>query len=408
MRVIYHAFDMPYSRVMAQLVDLATQGYTHVQLSPNQVSRTTPPKSDPGAGDDAWWYRYQPVAFRVGNCYGTAEELRALTGAAHVVGLGVLADVCLNFMAELDGVSGKDWDAADAATQEAYWQRLDGAYPPFGRQHFKPRREGGRRAWYMGNLPALDMEHPDVQRVHFAYLRELVACGIDGFRVDCAQWMAPATMRRYYDFMCSIAPWSYLEVIERRDEARIAAYAAIGPCTDYRVADDLARVFRAGNRGWVTELRAALAGIAGGAPVGLGRPQGGTVTFAINHDTYHAAQSRLRVKITVKDAELATALLLLAGVGHPLVFCKTAMAACVRSAMATRKRVSGIPEVRATPSPHVCQLVYSEGVVVVNKHDRPVTVTLPGAGRVTVPGCDLVFCQTNWPHFDESDFPPLK
>lgn len=400
-RAIYHAFDMPYSRVMAHLGDLAAQGYSHVQLSPSQVSRTTPPKSDPGAGADEWWYRYQPLAFRVGNCYGSADELRALTTAAHELGLRVLADVCLNFMAELEGVSGKDWDAADLATREAYWERLDKAYPPFGRRHFRARYEGdlvgkSRRAWYMGNLPALDMEHPEVRRVHFAYLRELVACGIDGFRVDCAQWMAPPTMQRYYDFMARIAPWSYLEVIERRNEARRATYAAIGPCTDYRVADAMARVFASPDRAWVGALADALAAI---------RPN--SVTFALNHDTYHAAQSRLRVKISVKDAELATALLLVAGVGVPLVFYKTAVSVCVCSAMHIRQHVSGVPAVRAAASPHMVELHYAEGVVVANRGDRPGTVAVSGVGRVRVPACDLAFAAWRPPQWDASDFPPL-
>lgn len=397
MRVIYHAFDMRYTRVTGQLGEIATQGYTHIQLSPNQVSRTSPPKSDPGASDNGWWYRYQPLAFRVGNWYGTPDELRSLTKAAHVVGLGVLADVCLNFMAELEGVSGKDWDAADAATEEAYWQQLDDTYPPFRRHHFKSRYTDGRRNWYMGNLPALVMENPVVQRVHFDYLRELVACGIDGFRVDCAQWMAPATMQRYHDFMTSIAPWSYMEVIERRNVERITQYTAIGPCTDYRVADAMARIFNPGNKNWVADLRAALSSIG---------PS--TVTFAINHDTYHAAQSRLRVKISIKDSELATALLILAGVGHPLVFNKTAMSISVASAMAIRKRVTGYPEVRASSSVGVCELVYPQGVVAVNKGDRPVTVSLHGGGRVTIPAMDVVFCEARGAIFSESDFPPLK
>lgn len=379
-RVIYHAFDMPYSRVLGHLGEVAAQGYSHVQLSPNQLSRTTPPKSDPGAGANEWWYRYQPLAFTVGNWYGSREELVRLTQEAHRLGLRVLADVCLNFMAELEGVSGKDWDAADAATEAEYWGRLDVAYPPFSRHHFKPRYTDGRRNWYMGNLPALDTEHPDVQRVHFAYLRDLVACGIDGFRVDCVQWMAPATAQRYYDCMATISPWSYLEVIERRSEERRAVYAAIGPCTDYRVADAMARAFAQPNGAWVSVLGAALAGIAANS-----------VTFAINHDTYHAAQSRLRVKISVKDAELATALLLVAGVGVPLVFNKTAMAISVGSAMHIRQHVSGVPTVRAAASPHMVELHYGEGVVVANRGDRPATVAVSGVGRVSVPACDLVF-----------------
>lgn len=139
---IYHAFDMKYEEIILILQQLKNDGYTHIQLSPSQKSRTTIPNSAPRNTNPAiWWMRYQPIEFTIGNYYGTREQLILLTTEAHKIGLKVISDVCLNFMAEI--VSNKEWIDAEKNNRkdllEEYYKRLDTAYPPFTGSDFKPR-----------------------------------------------------------------------------------------------------------------------------------------------------------------------------------------------------------------------------------------------------------------------------
>lgn len=332
---IYHAFDMRYDDVVKILDRIKEDGYSHIQLSPSQKSRTTIPKSAPkGATENEWWYRYQPLEFVIGNYYGTKDELELLTRQAHDRGLKVLSDVCLNFVAELEGVSGKDWDEAekDEELYQSYLDKLDKAYPPFKLADFKPRYKhtgkGKFRQWYMGNLPGLDMESEKVQLVHFTYLQELVDAGIDGFRFDCAQWMNSKTMSDYFHAVPT--EWSYLEVIERRKMWKIMRYHKIGPISDYHLGQFLSNIFSRKNNNWIQDIDQLPDEILDGA-----------VTFAVNHDTYHSKQSRLSLRFDDNNDRstevLATALLLVTKEGIPLVFRETAKNKLISEGMQFRK-----------------------------------------------------------------------
>lgn len=377
---IYHAFDMRYLDVMNMLPMIAEDGYTHVQLSPSQRSRTTVPKSSPKASDNEWWYRYQPLEFTIGNYYGTRDELVALTTAAHKLGLNVISDVCLNFVAELEGVSGHDWNTAERNNDKEALQRyndmLDTSYPQFDRKDFKPRyqkiKETGRiiKCWYMGNLPGLNMESPKVQNIHFSYLQDLISAGIDGFRFDCAQWMHPDTMTKY--FTACPTKWSYLEVIERRNTKRIQIYNKIGPISDYTLGDTLGNIFSSKNLSVHEELNKL-----------DHRIDPNNVTFAVNHDTYHNEQSRLSITFADNGDRstevLATVLLLVMRRGVPLVFRETTKHPLVKLAVKFRKTMSAnTSEATAfqTNRPNVVAISRGNtGLCIINNSRQQVNIT---------------------------------
>lgn len=340
---IYHAFDMKYVDVMAMMDEIVRDGYSHVQLSPSQRSITESPKSDPKISKNEWWFRYQPVEFVIGNYYGSNDELYMLTQMAHKVGINVISDVCLNFVAELNKVSGKDWDDAtqrkDHESLKKYNELLNSSYPPFTIEDFKPRyrydERSGRsvKQWYMGNLPGLDMESPKVQGVHFKYLDDLVKTGIDGFRFDCAQWIHPHTMNKYFS-NCK-TQWSYMEVIEKHNVKRIQTYNNIGPVSDYTLGVTLGRIFSSKDIALSDDLRKLDKTVVDD-----------NVIFAVNHDTYHSKQSGLRLdfpdNIDRTTEVLATVLTIVMKKGVPLVFRETAKDPLVKTAVRFRRLMNDL------------------------------------------------------------------
>lgn len=358
---IFHAFDMHCSAVQAMLPQLHETGYTHIQLSPMQHSRTTPPRSAPQSAAPQWWFQYQPTEFKVGNCYGTSDDLRALTSAAKALGIRVLVDVCFNFMAELD---------CDPADKDEVKKALDTCYPPFFSTDFKPvRNSKGKLNWFQAQLPGLRTDTKRVQEIHFAYLEELAQCGVSGFRFDCAGWFPLGAAIKYNmaaeaqvdgqpDETLYDAPGLvYWELLERRDIGRIQGFVNdVGRCLEYMHADILTRAFSPTISGVASGKSGKGAGKTGG---GVNTVQGlqtlynfeqylvftgrQNVTFAVNHDTYNHEQSRISwVKFpSPREAVLATCFLLALQFGIPLVFRALNEDASVREAVQFRKHCKG-------------------------------------------------------------------
>jgi len=332
---------MKYLDIIKILDQIKEQGYSYIQLSPCQKSRTTRPISSPKHHKGIqWYYQYQPLEFKVGNYYGTKQELYQLTQYAHKLNIKVIADLCLNFVAELEIAGRKEWDKAeklaknnDQSLLERYQTILDRAYPPFNLKDFKPRTYYNKHInkrlnnWYMGQLPALKTDTEKVQKVHFAYLKELVESGIDGFRWDCAQWYKPNVLKKYLDYAKSLKTSNYLEVIEKRNFKKINTYNKIDRISDYNLGLELIKIFRSRNRYWIKDVQKLERRIKSFHP--------NNITFAVNHDTYNCEQSRLFLKFddnSDRSTEiLATCLLLTIKNGVPLIFKETAKSKLVQT-----------------------------------------------------------------------------
>jgi len=272
------------------------------------------------------------MEFKIGNYYGTKEELKLLTDVAHKKNIRIIADLCLNFMAELEIAGKKEWDEADEKLLIKYKDILNRAYPPFNINDFKQRTYYNRTVhkkinnWYMGQLPALKTDTDKVQKVHFAYIKELVDVGIDGFRWDCAQWFKPEVIRKYLSYAKSLGAYNYLEIIERRNFNKIKLYNSICTITDYKLGNELTNIFKKNNRFWIKGARSLEDKIKI-----LNQKN---IVFAVNHDTYNCEQSRLFLNFEDnrdRSTEiLATCMLLTIKNGVPLIFRETAKNSMVK------------------------------------------------------------------------------
>jgi len=88
---ILHLLNWKLDDVYNVLDIVREQGFQAIQINPLQ-----PLKEE---GFDNWWLSYQPCGFRIGNQYGSKDDLKKLTIAAHERGIAIYADVICTHVA---------------------------------------------------------------------------------------------------------------------------------------------------------------------------------------------------------------------------------------------------------------------------------------------------------------------
>ncbi|MGB3613894.1 MAG: alpha-amylase family glycosyl hydrolase [Elainellaceae cyanobacterium] len=296
---IFHAFNQPYSDVSAFVCTLASQGYSHVQISPAQ-------KSNPGS---EWWKRYQPVDLSVIEGLGTEDDLQQLIDQAQSCGVKIIADVVLNQMANLDGDDGfEDLTQYPNLSPRDFNTVADNlGQKPCDINYSDGNRTTEIDCW-LGGLPDLKFTE-NVKTIQKAYLKRLLDLGIAGFRFDAAKHMPAAVLDEYINFVDQESggtAWSYLEVIQDSD-THAEDYNAIAPVSDFLIYNAVKEAFAFGG-----DLRSL-------PPNAVDDPT--SVTFGQNHDTIAALNTHaINPYSDITDAYLAAAYVLARQNGTPLVF----------------------------------------------------------------------------------------
>ena len=142
-----------------------------------QINPIQPLKED---GLKEWWMSYQPIAFKIGNFFGTKEELKLFCDECKKVGLLPISDVVINHM----GASLEDNLTPHQKVDPELRNRLDFWKPKERVQDWKNRYEVVNRCM---DLPGLNVYNPMLQDKIVDFLNELIDCGIEGFRFDAAK-----------------------------------------------------------------------------------------------------------------------------------------------------------------------------------------------------------------------------
>ena len=295
--VIYQAFNERFTDVETKLSELASIGYSHIQVSPPQKS----------INFNQWWARYQPVDLRViDSPLGSESDLRHLIDTAHAEGLKVIVDVVLNHMAnaslagypnlDFPQFSPRDFHASDS---RSCIQDFNSRYQVTSFWLCSGAGDSG--------LPDLDTSSSYVRGVHKQYLAKLLDLGADGFRFDAAKHIEPDY---FADVLASVPKtiFSYGEVIANSVE-EAALYTPYMAATDFNLLSTMIAAFS--SKG---DLRSLIypVGSRGELP-GLSK-----VVFARNHDT--AMDSNFYNFGDLRDSLLASAFVLARGVGTGFVY----------------------------------------------------------------------------------------
>ena len=212
---IIQAWNWSYANIEKNLVKLAEQGFTTIQVSPpNELKMPTKgvkvcePKVD-GIAPNGWWMFYQPAGFQLNesedNALGTKSEFVQMCKKAHDLGLKIIVDAVINHMGTDDDHVGlytnDSLDPMDhvnprAAQFEPELLAAKAFHSPWVDMTYKENYGDGWSDYDIeedltqhctSGLPDLATETKLVQDTIYDYFVELVEAGADGFRFDAAK-----------------------------------------------------------------------------------------------------------------------------------------------------------------------------------------------------------------------------
>lgn len=171
---ILHLFNWNLNDINSNLDRIYEQGFEAIQINPIQ-----PLKEE---GNVQWWMSYQPCGFRIGNQYGSKDDLIQLCNNASEYDIKIIADVILNHMAGKNDGSLYPHEKVDEKLKSnpAFWKKFENV------SNWQDRKEVISKC--MG-LPGLDICNHELQDMIIKFLNELIDCGIGGFRFDAAKSM---------------------------------------------------------------------------------------------------------------------------------------------------------------------------------------------------------------------------
>lgn len=161
------------STIELELENIKKQGFDAIQINPMQ-----PFKEEK---EFKWWSSYQPLGFRIGNMFGTKEDLKRLCTKAKEHNLDIIVDVVLNHTANKScSKPCLPHESVDKEllNEDEFWK-------------MKVLLKNGDNRWeatnYLIGLPGLDLNNEHLQTIIFSYLKELKECGVKGLRFDAAK-----------------------------------------------------------------------------------------------------------------------------------------------------------------------------------------------------------------------------
>ncbi|MEU8801561.1 carbohydrate-binding module family 20 domain-containing protein [Spirillospora sp. NPDC048819] len=174
---------------------LGPAGYGAVQVAPPAESVSLAQTSD---GAHPWWEVYQPVSYGLTSRLGTRAEFSAMVTACHAAGVRVYVDAVVNHMAGHNNTVNTTYGGST-------FDPPGFAYPavPYGHGDFHHANDGycndddaGIDDWNdksevqnceLVSLSDLKTQSGYVRGKIAGYLNDLIALGVDGFRIDAAK-----------------------------------------------------------------------------------------------------------------------------------------------------------------------------------------------------------------------------
>ncbi|MEV0725735.1 alpha-amylase family glycosyl hydrolase [Micromonospora purpureochromogenes] len=267
--VIVQLFEWNWPSVASECTNvLGPKGYGYVQVSPPQEH----------VRGNQWWLAYQPVSYRIESRKGTRAQFQSMVNTCHAAGVKVIVDAVINHM------SGQDTPGTGWAGSPYSHYDYPGIYQTQDFHHCG-RNGGDDIANYndryevqnceLVNLSDLKTESDYVRSKIAAYLNDLLALGVDGFRLDASKHMPAADIAAIKGKL-SRSAYLVQEVIYGAGEPiGPGEYTGNGDVHEFRYGKDLARMFNNERLAYLRNFGEAWGYL----------PSGSAEVFVDNHDT---------------------------------------------------------------------------------------------------------------------------
>ncbi|MCA6095267.1 alpha-amylase family protein [Streptomyces sp. SCA3-4] len=226
-------FEWRYDSVATECrTALGPAGYGYVQVSPPQEHIQGP----------QWWTSYQPVGYRIAGRLGDRAAFSAMVGACHAAGVKVVVDTVINHMSagQGTGTGGTPYTkyGYPGLYQDADFHRCRTPITDYTSRNDVQNCE-------LVQLADLDTGSDRVRTAIARYLDDLLALGVDGFRIDAAKHIATEDLAAVKAKLSKPDVHWKQETIHGAGEAvQPQEYLGNGDVQEFRYARDLKRVFR--------------------------------------------------------------------------------------------------------------------------------------------------------------------
>ncbi|MEV1288008.1 alpha-amylase family protein [Micromonospora sp. NPDC049679] len=300
--VIANLFEWNWTSVASECQSfLGPRGYGYVQVSPPQEH----------VRGQQWWVAYQPVSYRIDSRKGTRAQFQSMVNTCHNAGVKVIVDSVINHMSGQDG-GGTGWAGSSYGHYDypGIYQTQD--FHHCGRNGNDDIANYGDRYEVQNcelvNLADLNTGSDYVRTKIAGYLNDLLALGVDGFRLDASKHMAAGDIAAIRGKL-SRSAYIVQEVIHGAGEPiQPGEYTGNGDVHEFRYGKDLGRVFRRERLAYLNNF---------GEPWGH-LATGKAAVFVDNHDTQRDGGDILTYKDNGLYA-LANAFMLAWPYGSPTV-----------------------------------------------------------------------------------------
>ncbi|WP_166421299.1 alpha-amylase family protein [Pseudoalteromonas sp. Z1A8] len=295
-----HLFEWNWQDVAQECEQyLGPKGYAAVQVSPPNEHIT----------GSQWWTRYQPVSYELQSRGGNRAQFIDMVNRCSASGVDIYVDTLINHM------------AAGSGTGTAGNSFGNKSFPIYSPQDFHEsctinNSDYGNDRYRVQNcelvgLADLDTASNYVQNTIAAYINDLQAIGVKGFRFDASKHVAASDIQ---SLMAKVngSPVVFQEVIDQGGEAVGASeYLSTGLVTEFKYSTELGNTFRNGSLAWLSNF---------GEGWGF-MPSSSAVVFVDNHDNQRGHGGAGNV-ITFEDGrlyDLANVFMLAYPYGYPKV-----------------------------------------------------------------------------------------
>ncbi|MFJ9911124.1 carbohydrate-binding module family 20 domain-containing protein [Actinacidiphila glaucinigra] len=210
---------------------LGPAGYGYVEVSP-------PQEHVQGA---QWWTSYQPVSYRIAGRLGDSTAFRNMVDTCHAAGVKVVADAVINHMSAGSG-TGTGGTSYSKYNYPGYYQNQDFHSCRTNISDYA-NRDNVQNCELVG-LSDLNTGSDYVRSTIAAYMNNLIALGVDGFRIDAAKHIAASDLAAIKAKLTNPSVFWAQEVIYGSGEAvQPGEYTGTGDVDAFQGAYDLKRIF---------------------------------------------------------------------------------------------------------------------------------------------------------------------